>query len=76
MTTRAIIQDAAFVHELPALARLVTFAHRSAKDLDIELPAYCLDVALKAILLEIQNTGVETKPSTASPKIDHFKEIH
>jgi hypothetical protein len=41
--------------ELASLARLVTFAQQSAKELNVEFPAYCLDLALGALVQEIQS---------------------
>lgn len=39
--------------ELASLARLVTFARERAQALGAEFPAYCLDLALGAILQEV-----------------------
>ena len=39
--------------ELASLARLVTFARERAHALGAEFPAYCLDLALGAILQEV-----------------------
>lgn len=45
--------------ELASLARLVTFAKQRAHELDAEFPAYCLDLALGAILQEMyKGSGV------------------
>jgi hypothetical protein len=44
--------------ELVSLARLVTYARNSAKDLKVEFPTYCLDLALGSLIEEISKCGV------------------
>lgn len=46
------------VRELLSLARLVTYARNSAKDLKVEFPTYCLDLALGSLIEEISKCGV------------------
>jgi hypothetical protein len=48
-----------FEKELAALARMVTHARQTANDLQIAMPAYCLDMALAAILEEMELHGVD-----------------
>ena len=49
-----------FAKDLAALARLVTYARQSSQALNIEFPTYCLDLALGAIMEEMQDIGVDT----------------
>lgn len=51
--------------ELTALARLITFARHCARDLNLKLPAYCLDVALMSILEEVDRCGIDLKEVAA-----------
>jgi hypothetical protein len=44
--------------ELVSIARLVTYARNSAKDLDLEFSTYCLDLALGSLVEEIRKRGV------------------
>ncbi|MBW8298499.1 MAG: hypothetical protein K0M60_02740 [Hydrogenophaga sp.] len=44
--------------ELLSLARLVTYARNSAKDLKVEFSTYCLDLALGSLVEEISKCGV------------------
>lgn len=44
-------------HDLAALARLVTYARNSAKDLQLEFSTYCLDLALGSLVEEISKCG-------------------
>jgi hypothetical protein len=46
------------MRELASLARLVTYARNSAKDLKVESPTYCLDLALGLLLEELSKCGV------------------
>lgn len=46
------------IRELVSLARLVTYARNSAKDLNLEFSTYCLDLALGSLLEEITKSGV------------------
>nr|WP_246745993.1 MULTISPECIES: hypothetical protein [unclassified Ciceribacter] len=41
---------------MAALARMLTFARTSASDLKLDLPVYCLDMALTAVLAEAEKT--------------------
>ena len=52
-----------FEKELLALARMVTHARQSAADLDIAMPTYCLDVAMAAILEEMEMHGINVRKS-------------
>jgi hypothetical protein len=53
------INNTDFEKELVALARMVTHARQSASDLQISMPAYCLDMALAAILEEMELHGID-----------------
>jgi len=44
--------------ELVSLARLVAYARENAKDLNAEFSAYCLDLALGALLQDLDRSGV------------------
>lgn len=48
-----------FEKELAALARMVAHARQSANELKIPMPTYCLDMALAAILEEVELHGVD-----------------
>lgn len=50
-----------FEKELSALARMVTHARQSASDMQIAMPTYCLDMALAAILEEMELHGIDLK---------------
>lgn len=45
--------------ELASLARLVTFARLRAKELNVQFPTYCLDLALGAIIQEMNKDDGE-----------------
>ena len=45
--------------ELVSLARLVAFARQNAKELNADFPAYCLDLALGALLQDIHGDSVD-----------------
>ena len=45
--------------ELAALARMVTFARRAAQSMNIELPTYCLNLALDSIIEEMKIAGID-----------------
>lgn len=45
-------------HELISLARLVTYARNSARDLNAEFSTYCLDLALGSLVEELNKCGV------------------
>ncbi|MBB4065031.1 hypothetical protein [Gellertiella hungarica] len=60
---KAMLQDCEVeneLKELASLARLVTFARERAHAINAEFPAYCLDLALGAILQEMY-------PGTGNP---------
>lgn len=44
--------------ELASLARLVAFAQQNAKELDAGFSAHCLDLALDALMQELQGLVV------------------
>jgi hypothetical protein len=44
--------------ELASLARLVAYARQNAKQLNAEFSAYCLDLALGALLQDLDRSGV------------------
>jgi hypothetical protein len=44
--------------ELASLARLVAYARQNAKELNAEFSAYCLDLALGALLQDLDRSGV------------------
>ena len=46
--------------ELVSLARLVAFARQSAKELNADFPAYCLDLALGALMQDIHGDSIDT----------------
>jgi hypothetical protein len=55
------IRNSEFEKELAALARMVTHARQSANELQITMPTYCLDMALAAILEEMELHGIDMK---------------
>ncbi|MGV4792147.1 hypothetical protein [Rhizobium sp. F40D2] len=44
--------------ELVSLARLVAYARENARDLNAEFSAYCLDLALGALMQDLDRSGV------------------
>lgn len=46
------------VSDLAAIARLITYARESCKQLDVMNSAYCLDQALSSLLEELAKCGV------------------
>lgn len=64
------ISSTDFEKELFALARMVTHARQSAQALDIAMPTYCLDVALAAILEEMEMHGIDLRKGGMKPKAD------
>ncbi|TAU35495.1 hypothetical protein ELI43_36090 [Rhizobium leguminosarum] len=44
--------------ELASLARLVAYARENARELNAEFSAYCLDLALGALLQDLDRSGV------------------
>jgi hypothetical protein len=65
MTKIAELSNTEFEKELAALARMVTHARQSASDLKIGMPTYCLDMALAAILEEMELHGVDLRKVAA-----------
>lgn len=45
--------DTDHLKELASIARLITYARQSAKELNVEFPVWCLDLALGAVLQEM-----------------------
>ncbi|ANM13513.1 MULTISPECIES: hypothetical protein [Rhizobium] len=50
--------------ELVSLARLVAYARENARDLNAEFSAYCLDLALGALLQDLDRSGVSLSPES------------
>lgn len=48
--------------ELASLARLVAYARENARELKAEFSAYCLDLALGALLQDLDRSGVPLPP--------------
>ncbi len=60
MTERlSTAEKSEFEKELAALARMVAHARQTANELKIAMPTYCLDMALAAILEEVELHGVD-----------------
>jgi hypothetical protein len=53
------VSSTEYEKELHALARMVTHARHSAQDLGATMPTYCLDVALAAIIEELEMHGLD-----------------
>ncbi|MFK0164720.1 hypothetical protein [Rhizobium sp. NPDC090279] len=51
-------QDPDSLKELASIARLITYARQSAKNLNAEFPVWCLDLALGAVLQEMYQSGL------------------
>ncbi|MFT4001216.1 MAG: hypothetical protein QM684_13325 [Rhizobium sp.] len=51
-------QDPDSLKELASIARLITYARQSAKNLNAEFPVWCLDLALGAVLQEMYENGL------------------
>jgi hypothetical protein len=54
----ATFQDPDALKELASIARLITYARQSAKNLNVEFPVWCLDLALGAVLQEMYANGL------------------
>ena len=52
-------QDPDSLKELASIARLITYARKSAKNLNAEFPVWCLDLALGAVLQEMYANGLQ-----------------
>ena len=52
-------QNGDIAPELVSIARLVTYARNSAKDLELEFSTYCLDLALGSLVEEIRKRGMD-----------------
>jgi hypothetical protein len=52
-------QDPDSLKELASIARLITYARQSAKNLEAEFPVWCLDLALGAVLQEMYANGLQ-----------------
>ncbi|NTJ08758.1 hypothetical protein [Rhizobium lusitanum] len=52
-------QDPDSLKELASIARLITYARQSAKNLNAEFPVWCLDLALGAVLQEMYANGLQ-----------------
>ena len=52
-------QNGDIAPELVSIARLVTYARNSAKDLELEFSTYCLDLALGSLVEEIKKRGMD-----------------
>ena len=52
-------QDSDSLKELASIARLITYARQSAKNLNAEFPVWCLDLALGAVLQEMYANGLQ-----------------
>ncbi|TBD34695.1 hypothetical protein [Rhizobium ruizarguesonis] len=50
--------------ELASLARLVAYARENARELNAEFSAYCLDLALGALLHDLDGSGVSLSQAT------------
>lgn len=65
-----------FEKELAALARMVTHARQSASELQIAMPTYCLDMALAAILEEMELHGIDLKKASKREKLGMVAPFH
>lgn len=54
------------LRELVSLARLVTYARNNAKNLKVEFPTYCLDLALGSLVEELTKYGMSDMPRRRS----------
>ncbi|WP_454857006.1 hypothetical protein [Rhizobium binxianense] len=50
------------LRDLASLARLVAYARENARELKAEVSAYCLDLALGALLRDLNESGVSLLP--------------
>lgn len=60
--------------ELAAIARMIAFTRRNARELQLEALVYCLDVALAAALEAMEITDLDKKDLAAD--IDAHPEPH
>ena len=70
------VKNSDFEKELAALARMVTHARQSANELQIAMPTYCLDMALAAILEEMELHGVDLKKASKREKLGMVAPFH
>jgi len=70
------VKSSDFEKELTALARMVTHARQSANELQVTMPTYCLDMALAAILEELELHGVDLKKVSKDEKIGAVAAFH
>jgi hypothetical protein len=63
------LSNTEFEKELAALARMVTHARQSASELKIGMTTYCLDMALAAILEEMELHGIDLRKVAAKDAI-------
>lgn len=54
---KAIVADS---EEFAALARLIIYARQTSKTLNAEFTSYCLDLALAAVIDEMEKAGLDT----------------
>lgn len=69
-------QSEGFHEELAALARIVAFARQTAQDLNVSFPAYCLDMALGAILDELKVAGADISALAGTTDAGQIKGYH
>lgn len=63
--------------ELASLARLVAYARENAKELNSEFSVYCLDLALGALLQDLENNGINIPAAAAdADDIPHMGTMH
>jgi len=46
------------LRDIASLARLVSYARQSARELNAEFSVYCLDLALGALLQDLSESGI------------------
>ncbi len=54
---KAVIADS---EEFAALARLIIYSRQTSKTLKAEFTSYCLDLALAAVIDEMEKAGLDT----------------
>jgi hypothetical protein len=52
--------------ELASLARMVAFVRRTAQELNVQLPTYCLGMALDAVIDEMKVAGIDVASIVAA----------
>lgn len=62
--------------ELAALVRMIAFARQTALDLNLQLPSYCLEIAMDAVIEELKVAGVDVRSIAGNDEIAPLSMYH